>query len=214
MSAAFHYYLSMPALVLAVNSRRRLVFLAAAMALTLSIAVLAGCNRGGQGAGSAGAPASAGGPPKMPPMPVEVATVERGGMPITINAVGSFQSQETTTVAADVAGLIVFLDTPEGRVVEKGHVLARLDQQVSEATLQVAVAREKNAAAELARVEPLVEDGVVPRSALDDATAELEVARRAAQRSAHPPRQERGQGALRRSALAPDRADGPVRVVG
>jgi membrane fusion protein (multidrug efflux system) len=79
-------------------------------------------------------------------------------------------------VAADAAGLIVYLDAPEGKVVSKGHVLARLDQQVSQATLQVAEAREKNAKAELARVKPLFDDGVVPRSTYDDAVAEVEVA--------------------------------------
>ena len=146
-----------------------------ALAIIIAVSLLVACDRNGQGAGSAGAPAS-GGPPKMPPMPVEVATVQRGDMPIAINAVGSFQSPETTTVAADVAGLIVYLDLPEGRLVQQGHVLARLDQSVSDSTVQVAVAREKNAAAELARVKPLFEDGVVPRSAYDDAVAELEVA--------------------------------------
>jgi membrane fusion protein (multidrug efflux system) len=79
-------------------------------------------------------------------------------------------------VAADVAGLIVYLDAPEGKVVSQGHVLARLDQQVSQAALQVAEAREKNAQAELARVKPLFDDGVVPRSTYDDAVADVEVA--------------------------------------
>jgi membrane fusion protein (multidrug efflux system) len=42
--------------------------------------------------------------------------------------------------------------------------------------MQVTEARERNARAELERVKPLYEDGVVPRSAYDDAVAELEVA--------------------------------------
>src|SRR5688572_33415475 len=92
---------------------RRLVLLLS------TLAVAAACDRGGRGAGAAGAPAG-GGPPTMPPLPVEVAVAERQAIPIAINAVGSFQSPETTTVAADVAGLIVALDAPEGRVVGKG----------------------------------------------------------------------------------------------
>jgi membrane fusion protein (multidrug efflux system) len=139
------------------------------------IAVLGACDRGGQGAGAAGAPAG-GGPPQMPPLPVEVATAERTAIPISISAVGSLQSPETTTVAADVSGLIVELDAPEGRLVGTGHVLARLDPSVSRAALQVTEARERNARAELERVKPLYEDGVVPRSTYDDAVAELEVA--------------------------------------
>ncbi len=161
----------MPAL--AQTTRRRLPLLAAAAMAT--VVALTACDRGGKGAGSAGAPAG-GGPPKMPPVPVAVATAERGEMPVTITAVGSFQSPETTTVAADVSGLIVYLDAPEGKVVGTGHVLARLDPSVSKATLQVVEARQRNADAELARVKPLYEDGVVPRSTYDDAVAEVEVA--------------------------------------
>src|SRR5262245_37675398 len=161
----------MPALAITtILTRLPFVTTAAIAAFSLLIA----CGRDGQNAGAAGAPSA--GPPKMPPVPVEVATAERGEMPITISAVGSFQSPETTTVAADVAGLIVYLDAPEGKVVSQGHVLARLDQQVSQAAMQVAEAREKNAQAELARVKPLFDDGVVPRSTYDDAVAEVEVA--------------------------------------
>jgi membrane fusion protein (multidrug efflux system) len=161
----------MPALSVAALRRRFPLLAAAAIA---AAAVLTACDRGGESAGATGAPG--GGPPKMPPVPVDVATAERGPIPITILAVGSFQSPETTTVAADVAGLIVYLDAPEGRVVGQGHVLARLDPSASAATLQVAEARKRNADAELARVKPLFEDGVVPRSSYDDAVAEVEVA--------------------------------------
>jgi membrane fusion protein (multidrug efflux system) len=161
----------MPALAITTILPRLPLAIAAAIA---ALSLLVACGRDGQNAGASGAPSA--GPPKMPPVPVEVATAERGEMPITISAVGSFQSPETTTVAADVAGLIVYLDAPEGKVVAQGHVLARLDQQVSQAALQVAEAREKNAQAELARVKPLFEDGVVPRSTYDDAVAEVEVA--------------------------------------
>jgi membrane fusion protein (multidrug efflux system) len=145
----------------------------AAVAFSLT-AILCSCGRDGQGAGASGP--AAGGPPQMPPLPVDVATAERAEMPISLTAVGSFQSPETTTVAADVAGLITELDAPEGRVVAKGHLLARLDASVSKATLQVAEARERNARAELDRVKPLFDDGVVPRSTYDDAVAEVEVA--------------------------------------
>jgi membrane fusion protein (multidrug efflux system) len=155
--------------------RRRFTTDLAAIAATGALA-LAACKCGNQGAaGSAGAPAS-GGPPKMPPLPVEVATAERGEMPITITAVGSFQSPETTRIAADVAGLIVYLDAPEGTLVNQGRVLAKLDPSVSKAALQVAEAHQKNAEAELARIKPLFEQGVVPRSQYDNAVAEVGVA--------------------------------------
>jgi len=142
--------------------------------LVLLALLTAGC--GGQGAGGTTAAAPGRDRAQPPPLPVQVATAERTSMPIELNAVGSFQSPETTTVAADVSGLIVFLDTPEGRLVRAGHLLARLDESASRAAQQVTEARERNARAELERVKPLYEDGVVPRSTYDDAVADLEVA--------------------------------------
>ena len=142
--------------------------------LGLALVALSACGRGAPSAAAGNGPAP--GAPGPPPLPVQTAVAEREAMPITIAAVGSFQSPETTTVAADVAGLITHLDTPEGRFVGKGHLLARLDDAVSRAALQVTEARERNARSELARVRPLYEDGVVPRSTYDNAVAELEVA--------------------------------------
>lgn len=97
-------------------------------------------------------------------------------MPLTLTAVGSLQSPETTTVSADVSGLVEALDIPEGKLVEKGHLLARLDAAVPRAAVRVAEARSNNAKAELERVTPLYEDGVVPRQTYDDAVAEMETA--------------------------------------
>ena len=122
------------------------------------------------GEGSPGDP----GPRRPPPLPVQVATVEESELVRSLSAVGSLQSPETTVVAADISGLIEALDTPEGRLVRQGHVLARLDDAVPQAALRVAVAREKNARAELERVAPLFEDGVVPRRSYDAAVHELE----------------------------------------
>jgi membrane fusion protein (multidrug efflux system) len=97
-------------------------------------------------------------------------------VPVRLPAVGSLRSRETTTVAADSSGLLVYLDIPEGKRVEKGHVLARLDDEQARARLQVAEARYRNAQAEIERLRPLLDQGVISRSALDAAEAELETA--------------------------------------
>ncbi|HVR30017.1 MAG TPA: efflux RND transporter periplasmic adaptor subunit [Thermoanaerobaculia bacterium] len=143
--------------------------------VSVGLALLAACGRGAPGAPVPGGAAEGGANAQPPALPVQATVAERTEIPITLTAVGSFQSPETTTVAADASGLITFLDTPEGRLVRTGHLLARLDDSVSRSALQVAEARERNARAELERVKPLYEDGVVPRSSYDNAVAELEV---------------------------------------
>lgn len=93
-----------------------------------------------------------------------------------ISLVGSLRSPETTTISADISGIVVELDAREGREIPKGHLVARLDDSVAKAALQVAEAREQNARIALDRAKPLVEDGVVPQQRLDDAVAEMRTA--------------------------------------
>lgn len=140
--------------------------------LLLGSCALSSCQRPQQGQTSPG-PGTGGGPPALP---AEVFTVEPRDLPIEVTAVGSIRSPETTTVSSDTAGIVVFLDTPEGARVEKGHLLARLDDAEARAELKVAEARAENARAVHARVKPLFEDGVASRQALDDAEAELSTA--------------------------------------
>ena len=93
-----------------------------------------------------------------------------------VQAVGSLRSPETTTVAADISGIIVALDAPEGRSVGEGHLIARLDDKEHRASQRVAEARRVNAKAALDRVRPLWEDGVVSQQDYDDAVAEMTTA--------------------------------------
>jgi membrane fusion protein (multidrug efflux system) len=127
------------------------------------------------GGSEPGAPDGGVGAP--PPLPVLAIAAARSTTTAEVEAVGSLRSPETSVLAADAAGLLVELDAPEGRQVERGHVLARIDDTEARAALQVAEARERNALATYDRVRPLVEDGVIPKQALDDAAAELETAR-------------------------------------
>jgi membrane fusion protein (multidrug efflux system) len=145
--------------------------------LLLVPTLFAACGGGGDvpGAGASGGPGGPGA--ASPPLPVMATAVTRAAAVLELEAVGSLRSPETSVIAADISGLLVALDAPEGRRVEKGHVLARIDATETRAALQVAEARERNAIATHARVKPLVADGVIPNQALDDAEAELETAR-------------------------------------
>lgn len=112
-----------------------------------------------------------------PPAAVQYVTVEPRTIPRTISSVGTLQSPDMTTVAAEVEGRVVALDVPEGRRVQAGHVLARLDDAEMRAALSVARARLQNAEDRLRRLERLRERSVSSEQALDDARAEYDAAR-------------------------------------
>ena len=100
-------------------------------------------------------------------------TAEAQTLPRTLSAVGSLESPDMTAIAAEIPGTVVSLDVPEGKRVEAGHVVARLDDAEARAALSVASARLENARARLARQGPLHEQGVASDQSLDDARAEL-----------------------------------------
>lgn len=141
----------------------------AAIFAPLTVALLGGCSPREGGSAQAGGGGAA-------PVPVLVTTVESRTTAGAISTVGSLRSPETTAIAADVSGILVEIDLREGRAIAKGHLIARLDDSEARAAVQVAEAREKNARLILERVEPLVEDGVVPLQRLDDSIAEMRTA--------------------------------------
>ena len=115
-------------------------------------------------------------PSGPPPAVVQVVTAEARLLPRTLSAVGSLDSPKAASIAAEIAGTVVTLDVPEGERVAVGHVLAKLDDAAARAALQVAEARRENARDRLARQEPLFQQGVASKQALDDARAELRAA--------------------------------------
>jgi membrane fusion protein (multidrug efflux system) len=108
-------------------------------------------------------------PSGPPPVRVQIVTVEPRALPRTISSVGTLESPEMTTVASEIEGRIVALDVPEGRRVEAGHLLARLDDAEARAALSVARARLTNARDRLKRLESLRAESVSSEQAYDDA---------------------------------------------
>jgi membrane fusion protein (multidrug efflux system) len=137
----------------------------AASFIPLWLVVAAGCGE---------SPAAV--PNGPPPAVVQVVTAEARVLPRTLSAVGSLESPKSASVAAEIAGTVVALDVPEGQRVAVGHVLAKLDDAAARATLSVVEARRQNARDRLARQEPLFQQGVASKQALDDARAELRAA--------------------------------------
>lgn len=130
-------------------------------------AVLLGCDAGPT-------PEEGGGPP---PVTVQVVTAEPVELPVTRSAVGSLRGPETTAVASEIAGTVVFFDIPEGQRVAQGHVLIRLDDAEARAGLTVARARHRNASLRLDRLRSLRAESVSSEQAHDDAVSEFETTR-------------------------------------
>jgi multidrug efflux system membrane fusion protein len=61
------------------------------------------------------------------PMPVNVATVQKGDIPIVVTALGTVTPLDTVTVSPEVTGYITHILFKEGQVVHKGDVLAIID---------------------------------------------------------------------------------------
>jgi RND family efflux transporter MFP subunit len=122
---------------------------------------------------------------------VRTATVQAaaaGQASTVLNASGYVVARRRATVSSKVTGRVVDVLVEEGRAVRRGQVLARLDDSMARANLdlaeaQLAAARSTVAESEvrlaeakltLGRIRRLVEDGVVGRADLDAAEAEVE----------------------------------------
>lgn len=122
-----------------------------------------------------------------PPVPVEVASIERGSLRLVRTVTGSIEAAAQFVVAPQVAGSIASLEVDLGDRVERGQVVATLvdaefvqAELEADADLAVAVASraEAEAALEIAeraleREESLREQGVTSESALDAARADV-----------------------------------------
>jgi len=144
----------------AVRHRRTARRCAERLSAALLLAGSAGCERG--------APTN-GGPP---PIPVQVVTASARTIPRTIETVGTLQSLEPTVVAAEVPGVVTFMDIAEGRRVTAGHVLARIDDAELRARVAENRARFRQAQDRLRRARSLREQGVASEEALDNAVSE------------------------------------------
>lgn len=130
-------------------------------------------------AGLLSLPASAQGPPGMPPSPVRYAEARRHPVQRTLGLPGTVESRTISTVATEVAGLVIELPAREGMAVLKDQPLARLRvtsleirMTSAEAQLKEAESRHRLAGNNLARARELFGSQVVSQAQLDDAVSE------------------------------------------
>lgn len=86
-------------------------------------------------------PGAAGQGDKQPPVPVTVVPVVQKSVPLYLDATGTVQALRTVTVQPQVGGRLLSIDFEEGREVDKGQVLARIDPRTYKATYDQAMAR-------------------------------------------------------------------------
>jgi membrane fusion protein, multidrug efflux system len=129
---------------------------------------------------AAPAPAPGGGAakPAAPPVPVVVATVRQGDMPVYLTGLGSVTAFNTVTVRSRVDGQLVKVAFEEGQFVHAGDPLAEIDPrpfevQLAQAQGQLArdTAQLKDAKANLARYLDLAAHEFIPRQQADTQAA-------------------------------------------
>ena len=113
---------------------------------------------------------------QMPPAPVEVAAVEMTRVSESFRALGSLEAHQEAEIVAEVAGRVMSLPFPEGRSVDSGAVLARLDDGELRAQRDRASAALALARSEAKRVEDLFAHDVVSPRERDEARASLAAA--------------------------------------
>ena len=117
-------------------------------------------------------------PPAQPPVPVSVASVVRGPVPLELQATGTVEPMQTVAVEPQVSGTIVKVTFREGQTVAAGDVLFQIDPRPYQAALAQAramVARDRatalNAEAEAKRYSGLVEKEYVTPQQYDQVRA-------------------------------------------
>lgn len=148
--------------------------------LVAATAAVSGCGRN---AGDPLAPAQARGP-----VEVRIATAVGRDEPVTIEATGSFQADESSDVAPETSGRVIATPVDVGQSVQQGSVLvriqgvdanlrldeARANATRAEAAVKLAESQHQLALTTTQRYQSLLATGDVSRTVADQATTEAE----------------------------------------
>ena len=118
----------------------------------------------------------------LPPA-VAVVAPHRGPAVQAVYATGTVEPSVMVPIAARTTARLVELKVDEGAVVEKGQLLARLENEDMRRAIEITEAEERYVKGQLDRQARLVNRGVAARSAYDRALADWEKARAAKERA-------------------------------
>lgn len=112
--------------------------------------------------------------PGARPVPVTVAQARKGDMAVRLTGLGTVTAQNAVTVKSRVDGQLLRVAFTEGQMVRAGDLLAEIDPRPFQVQLMQAEgqfakdqAALRNAQADLARLQALVQQGIVSRQQLD-----------------------------------------------
>jgi membrane fusion protein, multidrug efflux system len=136
------------------------LIVAAVLVAGLAAVFLLTRDRGGEAAqgvegGSGEAGAAAGGPPAMPPMPVDVDTARRRSVVDAVRATGRIEAQQAIELRPDEQGRITRLLFREGQFVDAGTPLVKVDDAMLKAQTERAKADRDLSTQQLERVRRL-----------------------------------------------------------
>ncbi len=118
----------------------------------------------------------AGGGFQRPPTPVEAAQVTNRTVTDRFTTVGTIEAEEAITVTSEIDGIMTDIPFREGGRLERGDLIARLDDaQLKAETLRARALKDQRQAA-WERVKSVVDQGAGTPQDLDDAVAALKVA--------------------------------------
>ncbi len=107
---------------------------------------------------------------------VETAEAKAATASDDIQAIGDLHSDESAQITTEIAGRVAAFSFEEGKPVEKGAILAKLDDALARAEVADATARFGLAEANLGRAKALSRTGDVTGKAQDEAVANFGVA--------------------------------------
>lgn len=130
---------------------------------------------------SCGKPPSAGGGPPDGDFPVNVigAQVEVAPLQQSVLLVGSFEAPEELIVVSKIQGGVERIAVKEGQVVQKGQLLAKIDDDKVQARLLDSRARLQLAESTFKRAQTLKETNSISNQEFDQASAEVDLAKAA-----------------------------------
>ena len=136
----------------------------------LVVVVIAALTIGRSGTAKAGGP-GAGGPPSMPPMPVDVDTARYQSVVDAVRATGRIEALQAVELRPDEQGRVVALHFFEGQSVGKDAPLVRIDDAMFRAQAERASAERDLARQQLDRVRSLRQQNASSAADLERAEA-------------------------------------------
>lgn len=133
----------------------------------VTLLAVSGCSKRGPAPGSGF---------RMPPMPVETATVTQARVADRFEAVGTLEAGDAIVVVSELDGMVTALPFREGEAIAQGGVVAQLDDIQLQAEVARAEALRDQTRVTFERVKSVVDQGAGAPQDLDDAAAGLKVA--------------------------------------